>query len=58
MEYLFVLLLLGIAGGLFIWYKTRRKKYVIIYAVAILTLLFLPWLLLFIAAVCDTQFRD
>lgn len=58
MEYILGLLILAIVGGVLIWLKTKRTKYVVIYSLVILLLLLLPWVLLLLAFATGADFKD
>jgi len=58
MGYIIGIFAIGLSGGLLIWLKTKRRKYLIIYALIILLLLVLPWAFMLLAFAIGAEFPD
>lgn len=58
MIYLLLILTIGVLVGTLIWFKTKKPKYVLIYAAIVMLLLLLPWILLVLAFAADAEFPD
>ena len=58
MSYFTKLLIIGVGGGLLLLLTTKRIKYVIIFSVFILLMLFLPFILFWLACAFGADFPD
>jgi drug/metabolite transporter superfamily protein YnfA len=58
MQFILGFLLIGIIGGVLIWLKTKRRKYVILFSIVMVLIVLLPWILLFLASASEAEFKD
>ena len=58
MSYIIGFLIIGICGGVFLWLKTKRIKYVVIFSIIILLMLLLPFILLWLAFAFGADLPD
>ena len=58
MLYCIGFLIIGVVGGLLLWMRTKRIKYVIIFSIFILLMLILPFILLWLAFAFGADLPD